>query len=380
MHTEKSRLDWASIVFLFGYHLAFFILTPVYFLFYPWSWLAFSVGFLLYILAGLGITAGYHRYFSHKTYQAHPVIEIIYLILGCLGFAGSAATWSYDHRIHHAKTDTLEDPYSIKRGFWYAHMGWFLLKRPAMDPTKIPDLWASKWIRLQHRYYTVIAFSLNIAIVVLMASLTNWISAVYLCFLAWLFLFHHSMFFINSLAHTWGSKTYAKELTAVDNFFLAFLTFGEGYHNYHHAFPNDYRNGIAWYHFDPTKWLIWILEKLHLAKNLRSKDGLIIRSNLIQKDLKMVIQTLTEKLPDLQIREKIAARFSSVASDFERKVDTLHRELQIYQELLREKQSKALIYLKKMECLSIQQELKISWKLWKEMVQRLDRQYDLIES
>lgn len=187
------------------------------------------------------------------------------------------------------------------------------------------------------------------------------------------------MFSINSLAHTWGSKTYAKELTAVDNFFLAFLTFGEGYHNYHHAFPNDYRNGISWYHFDPTKWLIWILEKLHLAKNLRSKDGLIIRANLIQKDLSMVLETLRAKLPDMNMREKIAARFEHVARDFEKKVDDLHRQLHVYHELLQEKKSGALIRLKKLECLSIQKELKISWKLWKEMVEHLDHQYILIE-
>lgn len=212
-----------------------------------------------------------------------------------------------------------------------------------------------------------------------MASVTDWASSIYLCFLAWMFVFHHSMFFINSLAHTWGSKTYAKELTAVDNFFLAFFTFGEGYHNYHHAFPNDYRNGIAWYHFDPTKWLIWILEKLHLTKNLRSKDGLVIRSNLIQKDLKMVMETLREKLPDMSMRENIAARFEQVASEFERKVDELHKQLHIYRELLQEKKTDVIVSLKKLECLSIQKELKISWKLWKEMVDRFDHQYALIE-
>jgi stearoyl-CoA desaturase (delta-9 desaturase) len=187
------------------------------------------------------------------------------------------------------------------------------------------------------------------------------------------------MFFINSLAHTWGSKTYAKELTAVDNFILAFLTFGEGYHNYHHAFPNDYRNGISWYHFDPTKWLIWTLEKLHLAKNLRSKDGLIVRANLIQKDLKMVVETLRQKLPDIHAREKIQAGFENLAQDFEQKVDELHRQLHIYRELLADKKSEAHARLKKIECLSIQKELQKSWKLWKEMVDRFDHQYVLIE-
>lgn len=374
-----KKLDWASVLFMSGYHGLLIALTPLYFANQTMSWIALSIGISLYILAGLGITAGYHRFFAHRTYQAHTAIEIIYLILGCLGFAGSAATWSYDHRIHHAKTDTMEDPYSIKRGFFFAHMGWFLLKRPAMDPTKIPDLWASKWVRFQHNHYRFLALNLNLIIILSIGLLTDFFSSFYFCFLAWMFVFHHSMFFINSLAHTWGSKTYAKELTAVDNFILAFLTFGEGYHNYHHAFPNDYRNGISWYHFDPTKWLIWVLEKLHLAKNLRSKDGLVVRANLMQKDLKMVMETLRAKLPDLHMREKIAARFEHVATDFEKKVDELHKQLHIYRELMQEKKSDVLISLKKLECLSIQKELKISWKLWKEMVENFDHQYALIE-
>lgn len=220
-----KKLQWESILFMSGYHALLLVLTPIYFTTHSMSWMAFFIGVSIYVLAGLGITAGYHRFFAHRTYQAHQVIEIIYLILGCLGLAGSAATWSYDHRIHHAKTDTMEDPYSIKKGFFYAHMGWFLLKRPAMDPTKIPDLWASKWVRFQHNHYLFIALNLNLIIVLGAGLLTDFFSSFYFCFLLWMFVFHHSMFFINSLAHTWGSKTYAKELTAVDNFFLAFLTF-----------------------------------------------------------------------------------------------------------------------------------------------------------
>ncbi len=360
-------------------HISLLVLTPVYFLTHEMSWVAFVIGVWIYILAGIGITAGYHRFFSHRTYQVHSAIEIIFLILWCLGFAGSAATWSHDHRIHHAKTDTLDDPYSIKRGFFFAHMWWFLLKRPDMDPKKIPDLWWSKWVRWQHQYYRSISIALNVFIVGWVSVVTDLFSGVYFCFLLWMFVFHHSMFFINSLAHTWWSRSYAKELTAVDNFILAFLTFGEWYHNYHHAFPNDYRNGISWYHFDPTKWLVWIFYKLGLAKNLRSKDNLVVRANLIREDLKIILETLKQKLPDIHVREKISARFELVASDFEKKVDELHKQLYTYRELLQEKKSHVLISLKKLECLGLQKELKISWKLWKEMVHHFDHQYVLVE-
>ena len=121
------------------------------------------------------------------------------------------------------------------------------------------------------------------------------------------------------------------------------------------------------------------MEKLHLAKNLRSKDGLVIRANLIRKDLSLVLETLGAKLPDLHMREKIAARFEQVAHDFEKKVDELHEQLRIYRELLQEKKAGALIQLKKLECRNIQKELRISWRLWKEMVEHLDHQYILIE-
>lgn len=369
----------ANILFFGWYHLLLLVLTPIYFLYFEWSWVAFGIAVLLYALSGLSVTGWYHRLFSHRTYQATTFVEIIYLVLGFVNIAGSAATWAYDHRIHHAKTDTLDDPYSIKKWFWFAHIGWLFEKNRILDTTKIPDLWSNKWVRWQHQYYNWWVLITNLWLFVIVGMITDWMSAFFLVTLARICCFHHSMFSINSLAHTWGSKTYAKELTAVDNFILAFITFWEGYHNYHHAFPNDYRNGVSWYHFDPTKWLIWILEKLRLAKNLRSKDGLIVRANLIQKDLKMVLETLRARLPDLHMREKIALRFEQVATDFEKKVDELHRQLHLYRELLQEKKSDVLISLKKLECLSIQKELKISWKLWKEMVEKFDHQYALIE-
>lgn len=122
------------------------------------------------------------------------------------------------------------------------------------------------------------------------------------------------------------------------------------------------------------------MEKLHLAKNLRSKDGLIIRSNLVQKDLTLVLETLRQKLPDVPTRDALVARFSTVAADFEKKVNYLYEQLYIYKQLLEEKKTGALVYLKRLECINIQKELKISWKLWKEMVETLDRQYVLIEN
>ncbi len=110
-----KNLSWPDVIIFGGYQIIFVILTVIYSLYGTWDPVAISVAVLLYSLAMFGATGGYHRLFSHKTYQAHPLLEKFYLFLGCLGLVNSAATWSYEHRIHHAKTDTLEDPYSIKR-------------------------------------------------------------------------------------------------------------------------------------------------------------------------------------------------------------------------------------------------------------------------
>ena len=116
--------------------------------------------------------------------------------------------------------------------------------------------------------------------------------------LAWwtrLMVSHHLTWFINSLAHYWGEQTYSKEHSAVDNFVIAILTVGEGYHNFHHTFPADYRNGVRWYHFDPTKWTIWILSKVGLAADLRRFDSFRIKRRLLTEDRRLLIYSLRER-------------------------------------------------------------------------------------
>jgi stearoyl-CoA desaturase (delta-9 desaturase) len=107
-----------------------------------------------------------------------------------------------------------------------------------------------------------------------------------------MFTLHHVTWLINSAAHTWGWKPFCQEQSAVDNFFLSLVTFGEGYHNYHHTFANDYRNGVRWYHFDPTKWMIWTLSKLGLASHLRRTDQLVIKRRMVLECKSLLLQRL----------------------------------------------------------------------------------------
>jgi len=231
-----------------------------------------TVGFsvILLYLSGLSITAGYHRYFSHLTYEASLPLRIFYLIFGTMGVQGSVLEWCTDHRNHHLYTDTNGDPYNAKRGFWYSHIGWlFLLDDNKRDYSNVRDLAKDPAISFQHVYYLPVMIILNFIMPLLVCSLWGdpW-GGLLIAGFARMAINHHFTFFINSLAHILGKQTYSSTCTAKDNWILSFFTYGEGFHNYHHQFAKDYRNGVRWFHFDPTKWLIFLCSKLKLASNL----------------------------------------------------------------------------------------------------------------
>lgn len=234
-------------------------------------WLAFvlTIGF-----AGISITAGYHRLWSHKTYQANPVLRFIFAIGGALALQNSILHWSSDHREHHKHVDHDDhDPYSASRGFWYSHIGWMLREYQQHRYTNydnVKDLQKDPIVMWQHRNYLTLTLLTNFGWPILLGVLMGDIlGAMLLVGFLRLVVNHHTTFFINSLAHMWGRQPYTDRNSARDNGWLAFLTFGEGYHNYHHIFSADYRNGIRWWQFDPTKWLIKSCSWLGLTWGLK---------------------------------------------------------------------------------------------------------------
>lgn len=229
---------------------------------------------LLIYFSGMSITAGYHRLWSHKAYQANPVVKIILAIGGAMALQNSILHWSSDHRIHHKHVDNNDsDPYSAQMGFWYSHIGWMLREYQVHrynDYSNCRDLQKDKIVMWQHRNYLSIMLTANFGLPILLGWINGDIWGMLL--LAGVFrlvVVHHVTFFINSLAHIWGRQPYTDKNSARDNDILAFFTFGEGYHNFHHIFEYDYRNGIKWWQFDPTKWLIRGLSYIGLTKNLR---------------------------------------------------------------------------------------------------------------
>jgi stearoyl-CoA desaturase (delta-9 desaturase) len=267
---QAPGIAWVNLLFLVFAHLcaAFAI---VYLAVFHFSWATVAFSLIWGACCGLAITAGYHRLFSHGAYGANAALRLFYLLFGAASVQNSALAWSRDHRTHHAHTDQDDDPYDIRRGFLWAHVTWVLHRAPAnRSHASVKDLEQDPLVRWQHRYYVPIAIVFGAVLPFSIGSL--WGDAIGCMLVAGflrLCLQWHATFSINSLTHMFGSRPYSTRISARDSFWVALLTFGEGYHNFHHRFQADYRNGVRWYHFDPTKWWIWTLARLGLAKDLR---------------------------------------------------------------------------------------------------------------
>jgi stearoyl-CoA desaturase (delta-9 desaturase) len=363
---KLKNINWPSFLFILGYHILLLTLLPLYFIYFSPSKLLIGLTVGLFIASGLAITAGYHRLFSHSTYKTNRFIEAIMLFFGTLATQGSALRWSHDHRIHHAHIDTENDPYSVTKGFWHAHILWMFKNESPMDKTQITaDLRRNPLIAFQHKYYVWLMVGVNLFTTALVWLATGDLFGAFI--LSWVFrqfLSHHTTWFINSLAHYWGHQNYSTEHTAVDNYILCFLTFGEGYHNYHHTFANDYRNGIKWYHFDPTKWLIWTLSKLGLARNLRRSQETRILSLMLKEHKEALIDKIKHSIIDKkEVVEEKVHKFTDSLSEKLSHLQSLIKEL-------KEAKNDALKMPESVKKLSMElKELKKSfrkdWKEWK---------------
>jgi len=204
--------------------------------------------------------------------------------LGSMAFENTILKWVSDHRTHHKKAETEDDPYSITEGFWHAHIGWILKKTPEeKERVKgVKDLEEKSAVKFQNKYYFHIGIILGICIPLALGFLYNRpLGALLWGGFLRITLVHHATFFINSLCHYVGKRPYDFNSTARDSWFVSLFTFGEGYHNYHHTFQWDYRNGIKWFAFDPSKWIIKMLSFVDVTHDLKkAKDYLIWKNHL----------------------------------------------------------------------------------------------------
>ncbi|KDQ17913.1 hypothetical protein BOTBODRAFT_543546 [Botryobasidium botryosum FD-172 SS1] len=236
-----------------------------------WQTALFSVFY--YFFTGLGITAGYHRLWSHRSYNASKPLEYLLALAGAGAIQRSIKWWSYSHRAHHRYTDTPRDPYNAHRGLFWAHVGWLIFK-PTCQPgtVDVSDLKNNPVVMWQHRWFYTLAVIMGIFVPTLVAGLGwgDWRGGFYYAAISRLVFVHHSTFCVNSLAHWLGEAPFDDKHTPRDHFVTALVSLGEGYHNFHHQFPMDYRNATKWYQYDPTKWLIVAFAKLGLASQLKA--------------------------------------------------------------------------------------------------------------
>jgi stearoyl-CoA desaturase (delta-9 desaturase) len=294
--------------------------VPWYGLTHGFSGVDWAVFAFILIANGMAITGGYHRLWAHRTYEARLGVRIFYLIFGTMALQNSAFVWCSGHRSHHLHVDDVDrDPYSARRGFWFSHIGWMLREYPSGVPdlANIPDLKKDRLLAFQHRYYVPLAVGLNFGLPIIAGIIFHdlW-GMLILAGVLRLVWSHHVTFFINSLAHMWGTRPYTEDNTARDNPALAVVTYGEGYHNFHHIFAHDYRNGVRWWQWDPTKWLIAGLEQVGLARRLKRTPWFQIQRALLAMQFKRAERRLAD-LPSSghshieQLRARVAHEYET---------------------------------------------------------------------
>jgi stearoyl-CoA desaturase (delta-9 desaturase) len=321
---EQREKDWINIAFLSLTPVIGVVGTAAYALRFGVRWWEPVLFFLLYALVGLSVTAGYHRLYAHKGYEAHPLVHAFFLFFGAMALQNSVLKWASDHRTHHKYVDRDWDPYSIKRGPLWAHILWLFYKRPPHETfDNAPDLKKNRLVMLQFRWSNGIGLVAGLGL----PTLIGWAFGRPLGGLLWggflrIAIIHHTTFFVNSISHIYGSRPYTDENSARDNWLLAFVTNGEGYHNFHHRFPSDFRNGIRWYHWDPTKWLIRSLAAVGLARTLRRTPSATVERARLETAIRHVEGPLAHLTAE--VREHVRLRLEEALHFLERAA--IHRE------------------------------------------------------
>jgi stearoyl-CoA desaturase (delta-9 desaturase) len=241
------------------------------------------------------------------------------------------------------------------------------LERPkTIDSKTVPDLMKNKLVMFQHHYYRSLMIGTNLIAFLFIGWLLNdFLGAFILATLLRLFLLHHFTWFINSLAHTWGEKPFSQEHTAVNNYVISLLTFGEGYHNYHHTFSNDYRNGVRWYQFDPTKWLLWAFSKVGLVYDLKKVDWLTIKKRMVIEHRSLLLEHIEESISSK--KEELELLIQEISDRIVSNISALNQLMQRYSEFKKQAAAKELLQQIKLELKELKKNLHSDWRQWQEL-------------
>jgi fatty-acid desaturase len=234
---------------------------------FSWKLLAASV-FLYWVATGLGISMGYHRLHTHRSYKVPLALEYFFAVCGTLTLEGGPISWVATHRIHHQNSDQEGDPHSPRDGGWWSHAGWILTGEANHSNTRkmskyAPDVAKQKFYVWLNNYHWVPLT----ALAVLLLAIGGYKLVLWGVFFRVVFGLH-TTWLVNSATHMWGARRFATRDDSRNNWWVALLTFGEGWHNNHHAHPTSARHGLAWYEFDPSWILIKILKLFGIARSI----------------------------------------------------------------------------------------------------------------
>ena len=261
---QNRTIRWGTGTFLVVSHVA--AVAALFF----WSWTALVCAVVLYWIAGsLGIGMGFHRLLTHRGYHVPRFVEYFLVTCGTLALEGGPIQWVTTHRIHHAHTDKQGDPHTPRDGGWWAHVGW-ILRGTAQDHNQAtleryaPDL-------IKHRYYVWLDnyyYVPQLILLIALLALGGWGVMLWGIFLR-VTVGLHATWLVNSATHLWGRRRFVTQEDSRNSWWVALLTFGEGWHNNHHAFPTSARHGLRWYEIDVNWWGIKALQLLGLARAIK---------------------------------------------------------------------------------------------------------------
>jgi stearoyl-CoA desaturase (delta-9 desaturase) len=241
---------------------------------FAFSWTGLGICIGLYLAAGVGVTMGYHRLLTHRSFHTPKFVEYGLTALGSLATQGGPLQWVAVHRIHHKHSDSDGDPHSPRDGVWWSHMFWWMPHVPELDERRryeryVRDLVKDPVHRFLQRYHVLLGFGLA-ATLFLVGELClglGWSWLVWgMCVRT--SLLYHATWLVNSAAHLWGYRSYPTRDRSTNVWWVALVSLGEGWHNNHHAFPRSARHGLRWWEFDPTYWLIRAMSFVGLARHI----------------------------------------------------------------------------------------------------------------
>ena len=264
INKREQSINWSTASFMFIFHAG--ALAGLYF--FSWKLLLLSI-VLNWVAGSLGIGIGYHRLLTHKGFQTPKLVEYFLTVCGTLALQGGQINWVVTHRIHHAFTEKPGDPHSPRDGRWWAHMGWILRGTAQQHEEKVmrryaPDLMKDKFHVVLNRFYYV---PLIISGVVLFAL--GGVPALLWGVFVRVTFGLHATWLVNSATHLWGTRRFETTDDSTNNWLIALLTFGEGWHNNHHAFPTAARHGLKWYEIDINWWGIKALKLMGWARGIK---------------------------------------------------------------------------------------------------------------